>query len=255
MKKWFTPTPTGQIGSRSRIIIVAGLISVGLGLWGTVQSPIFPSPQEVITAIPNLWLVDGFGAELLTSLITNLQALAWSIAISLPLAYLSSVPTVGPVSRGVAYLRFLTPTVFFAALVFGLHDGHQVKIAMLTLGESFFLTKTMLGVVRGVPQFAYDDAITLRMGPWQSMWYVTIRGTLPATIDAIRDNAAMGWSMLMMVEGAVKMEGGVGVLLVNSERHIAFTDIWAISAILVLVGVFQDWFIGQIRLWMCPYAN
>lgn len=255
MMKWLTSPIRGQISGRRQVIIIASLICMGLGMWGTIQSPIFPSPLEVMQSLQGLWLVEGFGSELLTSFITNLQALAWSIVISLPLAYMASVPAIGPISRGVAYLRFLTPTVFFAALVFGLHNGHQVKIAMLTMGESFFLTKTMLGVVTAIPQYAYDDAVTLRMGPWLSLWYVTVRGTVPQTIDAIRDNAAMGWSMLMMVEGAVKMEGGVGVLLVNQERHINFAEIWMISIIIVIVGIGQDWFIGQVREWMCPYAD
>lgn len=253
MKSWFTPR--GSVSGQSQLIILVGLIVVGIGGWSAIGSAIFPSPLEVLQALPNLWITEGFGGELLTSLSTNLQALAWSIAISLPIAYLSGVPVVNPITRGVAYLRFLTPTVFFAMLVFTLHDGHSVKIAMLTLGESFFLTRTALGVVQSIEEYRYDDATTLHMGPWQSLWYVTVRGTVPQIIDAIRDNAAMGWSMLMMVEGAVKLDGGVGVMLVNSERHIEFASIWAISIMLVVVGIGQDYLIGQIKKVMCPYDN
>jgi ABC-type nitrate/sulfonate/bicarbonate transport system permease component len=61
-----------------------------------------------------------------------------------------------------------------------------------------------------------------------SVWYVNIRGTLPQVIDAIRDNAAMGWSMLIMVEGFVRSEGGVGVLLINQEKHVNFAEVYAL---------------------------
>jgi hypothetical protein len=76
------------------------------------------------------------------------------------------------------------------------------------------------------------------------VWYVVVRGTLAQAFDAIRDNAAMGWSMLIMVEGFVRSEGGVGVMLINQEKHVNFAEVYAIAIAIVLVGIAQDYIIG-----------
>jgi NitT/TauT family transport system permease protein len=191
----------------------------------------------------------------MTSFTTNLQAIVLSTIISLPLAYLSLTPIVRPVALGISKLRFLSPAVFFLVLLFVTSSGHQVKVVMLSLGEAFFLVTTMIGVVESIPSDDFDDARTLRMDEWKVTWYVVIRGTIPQAIDAVRDNAAMGYSMLMMVEGLVRSEGGLGVLILNQEKHMNFSMIYAIALVILLVGLAQDFVLVWIRNGFCPYAE
>lgn len=130
----------------------------------------------------------------------------------------------------------------------------MVKVWLIVLGQLFYLTTTMMTVVQNIPQYKFDDAITLKMNEWFSVWYVVIRATVSETIDAIRDNAAMGWSMLMFVEGVIRSEGGVGVMILNNEKHTNFAEIYALSIAILLVGIGQDWFIGQVKKIVCPYV-
>ncbi|HVI42346.1 MAG TPA: hypothetical protein VM577_16960 [Anaerovoracaceae bacterium] len=112
----------------------------------------------------------------------------------------------------------------------------------------------MAGIVQNIPQYKFDDAKTLRMSERLSVWYVVIRGTVGEAIDAIRDNAAMGWSMLMFVEGVIRSEGGVGVMILNNEKHVNFAEVYALSLAILLVGIGQDYIIGQVKKVVCPYA-
>lgn len=246
--------PNEVVSTRTMWFIVAGWLIVWLGYWSALKPIIFPSPMEVINAFPALWFQQGLGQELISSFTVNLEAIALSVLISLPLAYLGRTPAVRPLALGLSKLRFLSPAVFFMLLVFMLHDGHMVKVMMLTLGESFFLVTTMLNIVLEVEDYRLDDARTLRMNEWGVTWYAVVRGTVPQAIDAIRDNAAMGWSMLMMVEGIVRSEGGVGVLMMNSQKVLDLSSVWAIALVVVAVGLAQDYLIGALRRAVCPYA-
>lgn len=131
----------------------------------------------------------------------------------------------------------------------------MVKVLMVAAAETFFLITTMTTVVSNIPQSKFDDAYTMKMGEWQTTWYVVVRGTFTDALDAIRGNAAIGWSMLMMVEGFIRSEGGVGVLLLNQEKFLKFDFVYAIAISIVLVGIFQDYLLAKLKEAMCPYTT
>lgn len=246
--------PNERINTQERTgVAVAWIVGVLVG-WEAFRSPIFPSLIDIIKAFPTLWLRDGLGHALMTSMLTNLEALAISTALSLPIAYLSRVPMFEPVSVFISKLRFLSISVFFLIFLFMFGGGHVVKVSMLVAGETFFLTTTMVGIVQSIPLANFDDVRTLRMGEWQGLFYVVVRGTLHQALDAIRDNAAIGWTMLMMVEGFVRSEGGVGVLLLNQEKYLRFDMIYAIAISVVLAGLLQDFILTQLKRSTCPYS-
>jgi NitT/TauT family transport system permease protein len=247
-------TPNRQITPREQIIVSLGWLGVVAVGWEAFRSPIFPSIQDIVGAYPALWTRNGLGAALLSSLTTSLEALLLSTIVSLPLAYLSKTPFFRPLGITLSKLRFLSPSVFFLILLFLSPSAHMVKVLMLAGAETFFLVTAMMTIVGNVPQFRYDDAYTLKMGEWQTTFYVIVRSTLADALDAVRDNAAMGWAMLMMVEGFVRSEGGVGVLLLTQEKYMNFAQVYAIAATIVLVGLFQDFMIGKLKETLCPYT-
>lgn len=247
-------TPNFKVNPRTILYVITGWLIVIFGLWTAFKPTVLPSPLDVITALPGLWS-DGLGAELFSSLWVNVEALIISAAIGLPLSYLARVHLFAPACALCAKMRFLSPAVFFLPLMFLLQGGHEVKVALLVLSELFFLVTTMMGVVINIPEYRFDDARTLRMSEWLSVWYVVIRGTVAQALDAIRDNAAMGWSMLMFVEGTVRSEGGVGVMLINQQKHVNFAEVYAIALTVIIVGISQDWFIGQVKKAVCPYGD
>jgi NitT/TauT family transport system permease protein len=246
-------TPNSQIVSGVRNGLIAGWTGIAIAAWIILKPTVFPNPVEVLQAYPGLFeegLIDG----LIASLIVNLEALCLSAMIGLPLAYLSRVPAVQPVAQFVAKLRFVGSAVFFLPLLFLFSGGHMVKVWLIVLGQLFYLTTTMTTVVQNIPESRFDDARTLKMGEWLSVWYVVIRGTLADALDAVRDNAAMGWSMLMFVEGVIRSEGGIGVMIMNQEKHVNFAEVYALSLVILVVGIGQDWIIGQVKKVVCPYA-
>lgn len=258
VKPFITPANHNHIPDQSLSIMIGSWLVIGvLGLWGLANAnpAIFPTPLDVVTQLPSLWVNDGLGSELITSILTGLEALVWSVLIAFPVAYLCRVLVVRPLAIGISKIRFLSPMVFFAILLFSLSSGHQVKVAMLVIGMVTGIVTDMVGVVESIPTYQYDDAATLRMGPWQSLWYVTIRGTVPNAVRAIRTTSAASWAMIIMVEGAVRMDGGIGKLIADKQKHLEFASCYVMITMILLYGILQDWVIRKVEEVSCPYVN
>lgn len=235
-----------------RPYIIAGLSVLGLLAWQFLKASIFPGPYEVLLAVPTLWN-DGIFWDLFASLLVCVQALILSAVVGLPIAYLSRVPVVEPIATFLAKLRFAGSAVFYLPLLLTT-TPHNVKIFLLMFGELFYLVTTMQGVVLNIPEERFDDARTLKMSEWLSVWYVVIRGTVAETIDALIVNNGMGLSMIMFVEGIVRSEGGVGVRLFEAERYTNYDGFFAIVILIVITGIASDWLLRQVRKAACPYA-
>lgn len=248
-------TPNEVVTPRTAWLITGGLVCAWLLSWSISRPDVFPSPLDVLNAFPKLWTEDGLGQELLSSLSVSLQALAISTGVALPLGYLSRTPLVRPVSLAVAELRFLSPAVFFLLLLFATGSAHQTKVALLVIGEATYLVASVTDIMAGIPAYQWDDARTLRMSEWTATWYVGVRGTLDQVIEAVRANAAMGWAAILFVEGIVRSEGGVGVLVADNEKHMAFANVWAVAASILVIGICQDYGFEYLKRTVCPWSG
>ena len=195
------------------------------------------------------------GQELIVSFMLNVKAMAWATALSLGLAYLTVVPVFRPMVLALSKGRFLgmVGLTFFFTLLFS--KGHNLKVSLLVFGVGVFFVTSMIDVVAQVPKEKFDLARTLRMGEWRVVWEVIILGRADTAFDALRQNAAMGWMMLTMVEGISRSEGGIGALLLNQNKHFRLEAVFAIQIAILLIGLFQDYVIGLAKRFICPYAD
>jgi NitT/TauT family transport system permease protein len=130
-----------------------------------------------------------------------------------------------------------------------------LKVSLLVFGVAVFFVTSMIDVVAQVPKEKFDLARTLRMGEWRVVWEVIILGRADAAFDAMRQNAAMGWMMLTMVEGISRSEGGIGALLLNQNKHFRLEAVFAIQIAILLIGLFQDYALGLAKKFLFPYAD
>jgi len=189
------------------------------------------------------------------SLTTNFQAIGLSCLLTIPLAYLTVLPVARPFVRALSKMRFLglTGLTVLFTLTFG--GGHALKVALLVFGMGVFLVTSLYDVVEAIPKEEFDHARTLRMSPWGSVIEVVVLGHFDVVLDAIRQNAAMGWVMLTLVEGLVRFEGGLGSMMLAEDKHIALDAVFAIQLLVLVVGVLQDWAFVWLRKILCPYAG
>jgi NitT/TauT family transport system permease protein len=236
-------------------LLIAVEAAIALVFWLMSPFKVLPRPDEVLSALQRLWLTQGLGQDLAISFGLNLQALAWATLISLVLSYLTVLPVFRPFVTAISKGRFLSLAGF--SLVFTLiwGGGRPVKVALLVFTVTVFFVTSMAAVIAAIPKSEFDHARTLRMSEWRVVWEVVILGTAEKAFEVLRQNAAIGWMMLTMVEGIVRGEGGIGVTLLNNQKHFRIEDVFAIQLLILLVGLIQDYGIGLLRRMACPYAD
>jgi NitT/TauT family transport system permease protein len=248
-------SPNRAVSPGAMRIIIAVEVAIALLIWINSPFAILPQPGEVLTALQRLWLTQGLGQELATSFKLNLEALGWSTLIALGLSYLTVFPAARPIVAAISRGRFLSLVGFTIVFTLMLRDGHQVKTAMLVFSVTVFFVTSMASVIAAIPKSEFDYARTLRMSEWRVVWEVVILGTADKAFEVLRQNAAIGWMMLTMVEGIVRSEGGIGVMLLNERKQMVLESVFAIQIVVLVVGLFQDYFIGLVRRVLCPYAD
>lgn len=248
-------SPNKVISKTALRFIIVFQVAVLLVVWATSTYVFLPKPMDVWRAFADLWNHEGLGQELIVSFLLNVQAMAWATVISLGIAYLTVVPFFQPIANAISKGRFLgmVGLTFFFTIIFA--SGHRLKVSLLVFGVAVFFVTTMLDVVAQVPKEKFDLARTLRMGEWRVVWEVIVLGRADAAFDAMRQNAAMGWMMLTMVEGISRSEGGVGALLLNQNKHFRLEAVFAIQIAILLIGLFQDYALGLAKKFMFPYAD
>lgn len=253
LKRSFTPNQA--ISRRTLGILVSFWIFCLLYIWIYAAPEIIPRPPEVFTNFLNLYQNEGLSFELWKSVKTNVQVIFCSTLLSLLISYSAAMPIMRPFAEAASKSRFLGLSGLLVIFMSVFTGGHGLKIALMTFGMSAFNISNMGGVLNNIPKEVKDHARTLRMGEWEVVWEVHIRGTLHKAFDVIRDNAAIGWMMLTMVEGLVRSGGGVGKLLLDENKHLNLGAVFAIQIVIITVGMIQDYGLGGLKNLVCPYAH
>lgn len=246
--------PNRIVSKKMMLLLAISQVAIAFLIWLNSPFAVLPQPGEVVVSFGRLWMAQGLSREIWTSFTLNMEALGLSSLISLVLAYLTVLPVFQPVVLGISKGRFLglVGLTFVFTVIFG--GGHSLKLALLVFGMTVFLVTSLAAEVEGIARDDFDYARTLRMNEWHLVWEVVVRGTLDRAIEMIRQNAAIGWVMLTMVEGIVRSEGGVGALLLAQERHFLLSDIFAVQLTILTIGLVQDYGIGVVKRILCPYA-
>jgi NitT/TauT family transport system permease protein len=213
-----------------------------------------PRPGEVWAALGSLWWKGGMGPELFVTLKLITHALLLTIAISMALSYLTVIAFFRPLVAAISKLRFLglTGLVFPLTLLTG--GGYALKVVLLTFGMSTFFVTAMAQVVMEIPREQFDYLRVLGASEVRILWEVVVRGTLDKAFDITRQNLAMGWAMITMVEGISRAEGGIGAMILNQNKHFHLAEVYAILFAILGLGLVLDYLMGVIVRLACPHV-
>jgi ABC-type nitrate/sulfonate/bicarbonate transport system permease component len=245
--------PFKQLNSWHVKALVAIQALIALGIWFTVGG-LIPTPIEVVHALGKM--VDkGLLQELWTSSKTLLISLALATTISTGIAAISTAWIFKPFGNAASGMRFLG----FAGLTFIfllITDGaFELKVMLLTFGITVFMTTSLLAEVRSITQDELDYASTLKLTGWKAVLELFIVGKFDKVLDLMRQNAAVGWTILAMVEGITRSEGGIGAMLLVENKYLNLSTVFAIQLVILVYGIIQDQVLGAVRLWLCPHLQ
>ena len=247
-------TPNKAVSKSTVKMIVGVQVVIFFLLWAFSPFVFLPSIGDTWAAFVEQWQ-QGLGGELITSFEANLQAIGIACLVSLGLAYLTVLEGFRPVVTFLSKLRFLSMVGLSFFFTVATKTQHQLKISLLVFSISVFFVTGMADVIESIPKEQYDLARTLRMGSWRTVWEVVVLGQIDKAFDVLRQNAAIGWMMLTMIESIVRSEGGIGAVLTTANKHFYLNAVFAIQITILLMGLTQDYLIGAAKNLFCPYAS
>jgi NitT/TauT family transport system permease protein len=246
-------TPNQIIDMKAMQMVVWSEIIFFIALWMVSPFRFVPNPMKVYAAAVELLQYDNLGPSIMQSFQLNVEVIIVSTFLSLILAYANTLNIFKPMVRAFANLRYLSMVglqIYFVQIF-----GGQIKLSVLVFSVSVFFVTGMADVISSIPREQYDLAKTLGFGEWRTVWEVVVLGQRDKAFDVLRQNAAIGWMMLTVAEGMDRSQGGIGVLLLDSNKHFDPPPIFAILIIILILSLGQDAFLGWLRHKTCPYAD
>lgn len=247
--------PFSVINRKTVLLLAAIEIVIAVLLWQFASGDLIPTPGKVLAAMGEVFTRSSFMDDFFASLILTLKGMGISIIIALLISYLSLIPVFEPVANFIVKCRYLTLTGLIFLFVLITSNGSQLKMSLLIFGIVPFFTTSLLSIISEINRQEYELCRTLRMSTWRTLWEVVIVGRFDSVFEVMRQNFAIAWMMITMVEGYSMSEGGLGTLIIKYNKVVNLPAVFAILIIIFVIGILFDLLLGQMRKWLFPYTN
>jgi sulfonate transport system permease protein len=253
MRKIFQPFQ--KISRSSFLILVTGQLLLAILLWHFSRNGLIPGPGKVAGAFISVISSKTFIDNLLVSLVLTLKAMCCSILITLAVAYLSVIPFFRSIILFLVKCRYLTLTGLIFIFTLLTTDGSQLKLSLLVFGIVPFFVTSFLSVIVHINRQEYELCQTLGYSRWHTLYEVIIIGKADQVLEILRQNFAIAWLMITLVEGLSMSEGGIGTLLIKYNKYNDLTNVLALQLVIFLIGLGFDYLLGSLRKWLFPYTS
>jgi len=255
MKKIFFP----QFLEKTSVKIMAILAILQLSIFLVVAqfngNEIMPKPSGILSSSWNIISDPGFLDNFVSTLSLILKGMGLAIAISLTIVYLSLVPAFRGIAIFISKLRFLTYTGLLFVFTIMLHEGSSIKISLLLFGIIPYFVTSLLSYITDIPQQEYELCYTLKFNRWKTLYEVVIKGKLHLVLEVVRQNFAIAWMMITSVEGICMSEGGLGTMMIKSNKYLKIDDVFGVLLVILILGIFFDYLFDLLKVWLFPYTD
>src|SRR6476620_6423567 len=247
--------PFAKISKQTLIIMIVLQVIITLTLWQITSDGLIPKPGNVATAFGQLLTSKLLLDNMLVSLALTLKAMLYSIIITLLFAYLSVMPFFKTIAQFIVKCRYLTLTGLIFIFTLLTSDGSELKLSLLIFGIVPFFTTSFLAVIINIDKQEYELCKTLGYNNWQTLYEVIIVGKADQVFEILRQNFAISWLMITMVEGLSMSEGGIGSLLIKYNKYNDLTHVLALQLLILIIGLGFDFLLGNLRRWLFPHTK
>jgi len=226
-----------------------------IGLWAASGSKTLPSPFEIGAAWVDLVQHQGLLLELWTSVKVSVLSLVVSTLAAVAVAALATAPVFMPVARLASTLRFLGFAGLTYVFMLMSSDANALRVWILSFGMFVFMVTALLADLAATPRDQIDHCRTLGMRHWRITGEVVVLGKADVILDLMRQNAAIGWTLLTLVEGMTRSAGGIGAMLLNQNRYFLLAGVFAIQLTILAFGLAQDALLSLLKDAVCPWST
>jgi sulfonate transport system permease protein len=247
--------PFAIVSKRVFVTMVALQVLFILGVWQLSPGGLIPGPLRVLEALGQLLTTRLLFDNLFASLLLTLKALVYSIALTLLFSYLSVLPFFHSIAQFIVKCRYLTLTGLIFIFTLLTRDGSALKLGLLVFGIVPFFTTSFLSVIIRTPAQEFELCQTLGYSRWQTLYEVIVVGKADQVLEIVRQNFAIAWMMITMVEGLSMSEGGIGALLIKYNKYNDLTHVLALQGVIFGLGLCFDYLLGALRRWFFVYTK
>jgi len=247
--------PFEKISRTTFLTLVTLQVIFFLSLWQSLPAGLIPSPLKIGEGLGGLITSSLLWDNVLVSLALTLKALFFSVLITLLFSYLSVVPFFRPIAQFIVKCRYLTLTGLIFIFTLLTSDGSQLKLSLLVFGIVPFFTTSFMSVILQTNAQEFELCQTLGYSRWQCLYEVIIVGKADQVFEIVRQNFAIAWMMITMVEGLSMSEGGIGTLLIKYNKYNDLVHVIALQTVIFSLGLFFDYLLGVLRHWFFPYTK
>jgi NitT/TauT family transport system permease protein len=218
-----------------------------LVVWQINGNDMFPKPVGIFSHFLDNFQNPLFYDDLLTSLTLTVKGIFWGTVLALLISYAYVLGALRPIVEAIIKLRYLplTGVVFVVTLLS--HSGSNLKLILILIGIVPYFVTSMVSIISDINPQLYDLSKTLRMNRWQTLYRVVIMGKRDAVFEVMKQNFAICWLMITMVEGLSMSEGGIGTILIKQNKVLNMDYVFSIQLTLFLIGMLFDWLFSVSR--------
>ena len=222
------------------LVALLGVVAL-FGAWevaGRTGTILFLVPFS--EAVQNAWLLLT-GPELLSDIVPSavrallgfLLGSAIGILVGIPLGYVRGLDPWFRATLEFARATPLPALLPVAFVAFGATD--TTRVGLIALGALWPVLLNSTDGARAVDRTLIDAARAARVGRLRLVWSVVLRASLPQIFAGLR--IALGLALVMMVVSEmVSAGGGLGFLVLQSQRTYALTQMYAGVLLLGALG-------------------
>ena len=247
--------PFSIVGRRVLLTMTGLQVLFVLLVWQLSGGGLIPGPLRVLKALGELLTTSLLFDNLPASLLLTLKALIYSVVLTLLFSYLSVMPFFRPLAQFVVKCRYLTLTGLIFIFTLLTRDGGALKLSLLVFGIVPFFTTSFLSVILRTPSQEFELCQTLGYSRWETLYEVIIVGKADQVFEVVRQNFAIAWMMITMVEGLNMSEGGIGTLLIKYNKYNDLPHVLALQAVVFGIGLCFDYLLGALRRWFFVYVQ
>lgn len=202
---------------------------------------LLPGPVEVVRALVDLVVHEGFLGDVLLSIMRIGLGLLVAIVPAFILGVTFGIqPQINAAAAPLfAFAKYVPPVAFIPILILWLGVGLGQQVALLFIGTFFYLTVMVATTVANTPSTFRDAAMTLGVTRRQYVGQVILRHGLPEFIEHLRTMIGIAWTYLIVVE-MVAAENGIGRVIISSQRYLESAKVLAGVLTIGLLGVLSD---------------
>jgi len=247
-------TPNKQMPANIMVTMAAFQAITVIVIWQMFSGGIVPSPSQIAEKWWSLLMSGAILEDLSASCLLIGEAMVYTVCITLFISYATVLPFFKYVGVLVTKFRFLTITGLSYLFTLMSSSGYELKLNLLIFGMTVFFVTTLVSVLENTDKMFLNHARTLGFSEWRVTYEVKLLGNVDKIFDVIRQNFAISWTMLTMVEGLVRAGGGIGVSLLNQNKSFDLAGIFAFQFTVLIAGMLFDYSFKVSKELVCPYS-